>query len=234
MRCVVFPAWLALVVLGCASARADTAELERQARMLAREAAERAYPGGDVSVEVVPLDARLQLEACEDLTWEIPGSRVAGRVSVHARCSAPVNWGVYLTAQVDVVLPVVVTARPVPRGSVVRNADLEVERHNLGELREGFLIDPAGAGGMTARTNLRAGRVLYQRQLAARRLVSKGDSVAVAARHGQVVVTARGVALADGVYGERIEIRNPRSERTVRAWVTGPGRVSTRPDPDDS
>lgn len=212
------------------AAGADTAALEEQARGLAMETATHAYPGARVSVTVTPLDPRLRLQRCDDLSMEIPGNRIAGRITVHARCRAPVSWGIYLSAQVDVVLPVVVTVRPVPRDSVIRAADLALESRNLAELRDGHLTDLEDAVGMAARTGLQADRVLYQRHLAPRRLVSKGDAVTLAAHHGQVVVTTRAVALADGAYGERIELRNPRSNRTTSGWVTGPGQVSTRPE----
>ncbi len=219
-----------LTALTLAGAGAEAATLEEQAHALAMEKATRAYPRADVSVHVVPLDPRLRLQPCNDLTMEIPGDRVAGRITVHARCRAPANWGIYLSAQVDVVLPVVVTVRPVPRDSVIRSADLALEPRNLAELRDGHLIELADAVGMAARTGLQADRVVYQRHLAARRLVSKGDAVTLAAHHGQVMVTTRAIALADGTYGEQIELRNPRSNRTTSGWVTGPGQVSTRPD----
>jgi flagella basal body P-ring formation protein FlgA len=82
---------------------------------------------------------------------------------------------------------------------------------------------------MAARTSLRADSVLYQRQLSAPQLVSRGDTVNLATTVGAVTVTTEAEALADGTYGERIEVRNPRSNRVITAWVTGAGRVSTRP-----
>ncbi|MEQ8861281.1 MAG: flagellar basal body P-ring formation chaperone FlgA [Pseudomonadales bacterium] len=213
----------------CGIGNADTAELLERAEAFARQAAEHAYPTGTVSVRVVPLDPRLRLEPCTDLALDIPGERVAGRVAVQARCRAPVNWGLYLTAQVDVVIPVVQVARPIPRDSLLRPADVILVPHNLAGIRDGYLIDPADAVGLAAKANLRADSVLYQRQLAAPRLVSKGDTVTLASSQGPVHVSTQAIALTDGVYGEQVEVRNPRSRRVLTAWVTGPGRVSTHP-----
>lgn len=224
--------WLALgiSVPGLANASSATLEaLARQAADLARERAHQAHPDGEISVSMVPLDPRLRLEPCDELEMSIPGDRVAGRVSIRARCRTPVSWGVYLTAQVDVVVPVVTVARPVPRGSVLRPADLAVAPQNLAGLRPGHLSSLEDALGMAARTGLRADAVLYQHQLAAPKLVSRGDTVVLSTRRGVVTVTTQAVALADGVYGEAIEVRNPRSERTVTAWVTGRGTVAVRP-----
>jgi len=217
--------WIAPLTL----AAADTAALLARAGAFAEEAARQAYPEGQVSVRMVPLDPRLALDACEDLNLRIPGDRVAGRVSVHARCRAPATWGLYLTAQVDVRLPVVTLTGPVPRNSVLRDADLTRTETNLAGLRDGYLIDPADAVGMAARHNLRSDGVLYQHQLAAPKLVSKGDTVTLATSAGAVTVTTQAVALTDGVYGERVDVRNPRSNRVISGWVTGAGAVSMRP-----
>lgn len=207
----------------------DLTPLMEQGAAFVRHAASAAYPDGRVSVDMVPLDPRLDLAACDDLSLDIPGDRVVGRVAVHARCRGPVSWGIYLTAQVSVQLPVVALARPVPRESVLRARDLTLVEQDLGQLREGYLTELKDAVGMAARTSLRADAVLYQRQLSAPRLVSRGDTVNLATTVGAVTVTTEAEALADGVYGERIEVRNPRSNRIITAWVTGAGSVSTRP-----
>lgn len=221
---------LACVTLAAAQAGyPDTGTLLERAAAHAHDAARQAYPTGTVAVRMVPLDPRLRLEPCADLWLEIPGERVAGRVAVHARCRAPATWGLYLTAQVDVVLPVVELARPVPRDTVLRDDDLGLAPRNLAEIRDGYLTDLDAAVGMAARSNLRAGTVLYQRHLAAPKLVTKGDAVTLAASHGHVRVTTKAIALSDGVYGEQVEVRNPRSNRVMTGWVTGPGAVSTRP-----
>jgi flagella basal body P-ring formation protein FlgA len=211
------------------SAMADADAMLEQAAEHAASAARQAYPGAQVTVRMVPLDPRLQLAPCTALELRIPGERVAGRIAVHARCQEPQPWGLYLTAQVDVVLPVVALARPVPRDTLLRASDLVLTEHNLSDLRDGYLTDLDTAVGMEARSNLRADAVLYQRQLAAARLVSKGDSVVLEAGHGHVAVSTQAIALTDGVYGEQIEVRNPRSNRIVTGWVTGRGTVTTRP-----
>lgn len=217
--------WLAPFTL----VSADTSALLARAGEFAENAARQAYPEGQVTVRMVPLDPRLTLAACEDLDLRIPGDRVAGRVSVHARCRAPSTWGLYLTARVDVVLPVVTLTGPVPRNSILREANLTRTETNLAGLRDGYLIDPADAVGMAARHNLRSDGVLYQHQLAAPKLVSKGDTVTLASSVGAVTVTTNAVALTDGVYGEKVDVRNPRSNRVISAWVTGAGSVSMSP-----
>lgn len=209
--------------------RADMASLLGQAADFTRQAAQRAYPDGAVTVAMVPMDPRLRLRPCEDLAMDVPGDRVAGRVSVRVRCKAPIAWGIYLTAKVDVILPVVTVARPVPREAILRPGDLALIEANLGELRDHYLTDLDDAVGLAARNNLRADAVLYQGQLAEPKLVSRGETVTLAAQRGHIVVTTQAIALTDGVYGEQIDLRNPRSNRVVSGWVTGPATVSVHP-----
>lgn len=206
----------------------NTAGLLQQAGEFATTAAQRAYPAGTVSVRMVPLDPRLQLEPCDEPFFEIPGDRVVGRVAIRARCQSPASWGLYVTAQIDVVLPVVQATGPIARGTRLRKADISLVRQSLADIRDGYLTDPADAVGLVARVNLRADSVVYQRQLSAPKLVTRGDTVTVASSQGHVRVTAQAIALTDGVYGERVEVRNPRSNRIVTAWVTGPGTVAVR------
>lgn len=222
---------------GAATAADDTAGAEPvdlgalpgRAADFARSAALTAYPDAEVTVSMVPLDPRLTLAPCASLEFTTPGSRSAGRVSIHARCHAPATWGIYLTAQVSVVLPVVTVAGPVPRDTVLRATDLTLQPADLAELRDGYLTDVDDALGLVARGALRAGAILYQRQLAAPKLVTRGDPVTLASQRGQIVVTTQAIALSDGVYGDKVDVRNPRSERVVSGWVVGPARVSTRP-----
>lgn len=221
--------WLAILACWVSPAYADLGDVPQRAAAYVENAATAAYPRAEITVRMVPLDPRVSLSACDTLTLDIPGERVAGRVSVLARCRAPAVWGVYLTALVDVLLPVVTLNGPVPRDTVLRRSDVTLTNANLAELRDGFLTDPDDAIGMSARNNLRADAVLYQRQLAAPKLVSRGDAVTLATRRGSVVVTTQAIALTDGVYGEQVDVRNPRSNRVVSGWVTGPGAVSLRP-----
>jgi len=228
---------LPVLLLGCLlatpgparSAPVQTAELLEEAQRLIAAAARAAYPDGRIAVEMLPLDPRLELAACDDLEYRLPGSRISSRQSIHVRCHGPQAWGFYATAQVRIDAPVLTLAHSVPRDAVLRADDLEVRYSDVTGLRDGYLSDAADAVGLTARHNLRAGATLHLHQLTRPKLVTRGDTVTLSASRGQVIIRTRAVALRDGSYGERIDVRNPRSERTVTAWVTGHGRVSTTP-----
>jgi len=192
-------------------------------------AARAAYPDGRITVDMLPLDPRLELAPCDELEYRLPGPRISSRQSIHVRCHAPQAWGFYATGRVRIEAPVLTLTRSVPRNAVLQAADMEVRYNDVTALRDGYMSEADDAVGLTARHNLRAGTPLYLHQLTRPTLVSRGDTVTLSANRGQVTIRTRAVALGDGSYGERVDVRNPRSERTVTGWVTGHGQVSTTP-----
>ncbi|MCY1411705.1 flagella basal body P-ring formation protein FlgA [compost metagenome] len=53
----------------------------------------------------------------------------------------------------------------------------------------------------------------------------RGDAVMIRARSSRVNVVMPGEALADGVPGQQIRVRNLQSQRVVKARVVEPGTV---------
>lgn len=186
------------------------------------------HPNATVSIEVLPLDARLRFPTCATLAFSRRGGPY-GRVSVTAKCRSPMAWSAVLPARVNVMSPVVVLRRPLPRNSLIGAGDLTLEPRDLADLRGDFVTDPTLVTGWTTKRDLAAGAVLTARQLKPSITVGRGDEVKITAGTGPIRVQATGTALTQGATGELISVRNITSERLIRAWVTGPGRVTIRP-----
>ena len=88
-----------------------------------------------------------------------------------------------------------------------------------------YLLDPAQAIGMQLKRNVSADNVLSYTQLENNRIVRRGDKVVISSGNSSVSVKMPGEALEDGTQGEQIRVRNTRSNRVIRARVTGPGQV---------
>ena len=187
------------------------------------------YPNTDVRVNVNPLDPRLRFPACDKLTLTPHGTRGYGRTSVTARCEQPQPWAASMTATIEVWRPVVVVVHALPGDSVIKADDIEMQPHNLGELRDQYIGAADRAVGWTTRRPVAAGTVLSVRQLVAPIAVNKGDEVRIRSGAGAVAVSMTGTALGNGMPGEQIAVRNSQSDRVVKAWVVGPGLVSTGP-----
>lgn len=191
------------------------------------EQAERAYPDADIEISVAAFDQRLQLEECDDLQVEARGSRVAGRIPVALKCLAPSPWSAFLSGEVKVHAPVLVTTQPLPRGTLLSAEDLELQNLDISALRSMPLRDAQAATGLQLKRALAAGSVLYLSQIEQPLAVRRGEKVTVLAVRGAVQISVPGESLEDGRRGEQIRVRNRSSKKTIEVWVVGRGVVQT-------
>lgn len=178
-------------------------------------------------VEDGRLDPRLQLARCE-LPLEAflpPGGRASGNTTVGVRCSGGQPWTLYVPVRVAVSGPVVVVTRPLARGDLIGDGDLQVVERDLGQLPFGYLQDPAEATGKQLLRPLSAGTALTPAMLEAPRLVRRGQQVTLLAIAGSVEVRMTGTALGDAAAGERVRVRNVNSKRIIEGVVTPSGQV---------
>ncbi|MFP4683070.1 MAG: flagellar basal body P-ring formation chaperone FlgA [Ectothiorhodospira sp.] len=206
----------------------DHGAIQAAAREHLTEAA-RAHHGEELEVRVVPghLDSRLRLRACaEPLQASLPpAAKLMGNTTVSVSCSAPAPWRLYVPMEVRVAGEVLVTARPLPRDTVLSREDIRLERRSLGSLHGGYLVDPQRVRGMVLRRSLQAGTVLTPQVVEAQQLVHRGQKVTLLARNPTINVRVRGEALGDGAYGEAVRVRNLSSGRVVEGRVLSSGVV---------
>ena len=201
--------------------------MTRVATRVSQEAAQR-YPEATIEVQINPIDPRVRLPDCTLLNTQLQGERRYGRFSVAVSCRKPSVWKIFLTGDLHVALPVVVSRGAIGRSTEIQSSQVELEQRDISNLRNRYLTDLDAVIGWEARQDVPADHVFYAQQLKPARLVKKGDRVQITAEHAQISINATGVALSDGVRGQQIQIRNIHSGRIVHAWVRGPGRVSTR------
>lgn len=173
------------------------------------------------------LDPRLRLPACDKeltATLESPAEPL-GRVTVRVRCDGSAPWTVFVPGQVRLFREVVVLTRPLKRDSILSAADLGLAERDLGLLNQGYLPSPAQAIGKKLTRPLLADQVLAPLHVEAAEVVRRGDQVVISARSASVNVRMPGEALSDGAVGRQIRVRNLRSQRVIKARVSGPGLV---------
>ena len=183
--------------------------------------------GQNYQAEILPLDPRLRLPECgKPIEAFFPqGQRASGAWTVGVRCGGERPWTIYSKAKIKAEIDVVVLRGPLRQGSVIGPADIAMTRKDLSELSGSYLTAPDQAIGRVARRGLPGGLVLSYEQLAAPKLVKRGDLVVIHAGSGGYQITMSGEALADGQQGERIRVRNAQSGRVVQGTVAGPGKV---------
>jgi flagella basal body P-ring formation protein FlgA len=147
-----------------------------------------------------------------DVTMEIPtGAANRGMLRLYGRAAATVD--------------VVTVLRPIDRGGLVKETDIQIERRPRGEIGRDIIVDRDQAIGLAARAALQPGRPLRVADLMKPELVQRGDAVTIVYEVPGIVLTVRGKAVDAGAEGDTINVLNEQSKRTVQGVVVGPGRV---------
>ncbi len=127
-----------------------------------------------------------------------------------------------MIVEVSLTVPVVVAAKPINRGQVVRTQDVQLEDRDFFHLDRMGLTDLAPVVGQQTRRFVRKGELIRNRDLKPRPLVNRGDLITVWSKVGGLRVKTVGKAMSPGMFGETIDVRNEASGQTFRVTVTGP------------
>lgn len=180
-----------------------------------------------VKVTASKLDPRLKLARCAEaleVFWA-PGSRPVGNATVGVRCSAPKPWKLYVPVRISKQALVAVTARTLTRGHRIGPGDLRMESRDIAGLRADAISDAAMVNGYVVRRATGVDRVLSARMLSAPLLVERGQRVQLLTSIPGLSIRMTGISLEDGARGDSVRVRNPASNRVVRARVVAAGIV---------
>jgi len=147
-----------------------------------------------------------------DATLEIPtGTATRGTLRLAGRAQATVE--------------VLTVVRPIERGTVLKDADVLVDRRPRSEVSRDVLTDRDQAIGLAARTTLQPGRPLRGAELMRPEVVQRNDTVTLIYEVPGIRVTVRGKATEAGAEGDTISVLNEQTKRLVQGVVLGPGHV---------
>lgn len=183
--------------------------------------------GRTATYEPGNVDSRIALAACNDgpeVSFHTDPMQTT-RPTLLVSCEGERPWRMYVTASLEVTGKAMVAARPIGRGERLNSSMLETRPVLLNERRRQTVDQPDALIGMEARRPISAGVPVTADLLVAPPAVSRGDHVIIHARSGRFSVASRGQALAEAAVGEQVLIKNLSSSKTLRARVTGPGRV---------
>ena len=177
--------------------------------------------GQTPDVRAGKLDSRLRLSHC-DVPLEAfhpPGGKTLGNITVGVRCSGTKSWSLYVPVKVSIYDKVVAAARPLTRGQVVGQDDVKMVERDLAQLQSGYFTDPAAVAGMEATRTIAMDAALTNYLVKEPLQVRRGQRVSLIASSGGLEVRMAGEALADGVTGARIKVRNLSSKRVIDGTV---------------
>ncbi|MDX1302379.1 flagellar basal body P-ring formation chaperone FlgA [Photobacterium sp.] len=179
---------------------------------------------GQLKITASPLDSRLRLSQCSALLESsIPGKQsLSGNITVLVRCS-PENWQVYVPVNVQLLLPRVVAAKPLPRGSLLTASHLNVMLVES-RFQRGIVFEhPYQIIGSTVKRAVNMGEAVQGGDIC---LVCRNDTVMIKANGGGLNIVTKGNALTDGSLGEQVRVQNSQSKRIIDGIITGVGEVT--------
>lgn len=148
---------------------------------------------------------------------------LVGRVEGRTRFRLPVH------GQAHALIELPVLARPMARGEVVGESDLQWITARPSRLRRGVLTDPDQLIGAEARKRLLPGRALTARDLGRPIVVKSGRPVRLVYVRPGLRLTALGTAQDDGALGQSVRVINADSRQRLHGTASGPDEVTVGP-----
>ncbi len=181
----------------------------------------------DLEVKVARLDRRLKLPQCTrtlSVFWP-PGGRRTANTSVGVSCEGEQFWKIYVQATIAVFQNVAVLAQPVIKGETLEKSMIRWEKRDVSRLGKSYIRNVHNVLGYRIKRASNADKLLTPQMLEAPLLVRRGQRVTIVARHSAVQVRMFGEAMADGIKGSIIKVKNISSQRIVEGVVGGRGVI---------
>src|SRR5581483_5353539 len=105
------------------------------------------------------------------------------------------------------------------RGGLLRDADISFERHDLLVQREAFLSFTNADSSLELAENIPAGLPILNRSLRQRPAIRRGRLVEGVFQEGSLSISLKVETLEDGLPGQIIRVRNPKTKREIYGKV---------------
>lgn len=130
----------------------------------------------------------------------------------------------YVKIEVHLYRKIVVANCVIMKGQVIRDADLRLERTDVGRLN-GYYVEAAKVTGLAAKRIINPGMAINGSMLEKPILVHHGTPVSIVARIAGMEVATSGQAMQDGRQGQLIRVMNLKSNRVVTGRVVDASTV---------
>ncbi|QLI82933.1 flagellar basal body P-ring formation protein FlgA [Chitinibacter fontanus] len=179
---------------------------------------------GTASYTINKLDPRLQLEPCAAIEVSLPqGYRLIGKTMLRAKCLQGASWSVNTPAQITMQVQYVVAARPLGANQTLADADLMLQRGDLGTLPGSVILDSTQALGRALNTAIAAGQPIRKEHLRAAMVIQQNQRVKILYREDGIEINNEGIALGNAAEGAIVRIRV--GGNTILSGTALPGGV---------
>jgi flagella basal body P-ring formation protein FlgA len=142
------------------------------------------------------------------------------------RCNKEKKWSIFTSAIIKNYQMVVVLSQPIQRGTIVTRQHLATEKREVSNLREDVVTEIEQIENKQATHQLATGTILSLRNFVEPKLIKRGDKVVISSSKPDFSIRMSGTAMADGIKGQRIGVKNQTSGRIVNAIVIDAGLVA--------
>jgi len=166
-------------------------------------------PTGEISLQVIPSSPAIIGSSRFSLIYTVDG-RVRKNFSVLGR--------------VEAIAPVVIATKTLKYDEIIGDDAVSVEPRDLGRIANPTGVTELVVGSVVKRT-IQSGTAIDTTAIEQPPVVRKGELVKIFISHKQMVLTATGIARADGRKDEMIRVRNSSSNKLIYGRVDAPGIV---------
>lgn len=113
-------------------------------------------------------------------------------------------------------------------GTIVSAQDVKMARANLSDVPVDSARNPQEIVGQAIKYPISHGEVFSRRKLSLPSIVERGSRVTLRYRTSLLEATASGVAMEEGILGQRIQVRNESSKKVITGEVLSEGLIEVR------
>ncbi|KTD36090.1 flagellar basal body P-ring biosynthesis protein FlgA [Legionella nautarum] len=183
----------------------------------------------EIEVSAEKLDPRLNLKACKESELEVFNpykTPILHTTTVGIRCrERDTHWTLYIPLKIVLKKWVLVTNRPLPKGTQLADNDFDKLKVDVSQLKHGYFSDAREIRDQVCKQNLAEGVILTPYNLQTPLLVHRGEQVSIQAVNETINVSMNGIALNDGALGDTIKVQNLSSKRIIEARISANKQV---------
>jgi len=179
-------------------------------------------------IKINQFDARLKLTPCDsEISVSLPPmQRFNRRTSAKARCASPTPWAIQIPVSIRAYKIVAVASNQLLRGHRISPHDISLAEMDIEKLKYGYFTQPEPIVGMQLRRNLTVNAPFTPKLLRFPIVIKRGEQVTISAQASTLSVKTNGIALGSGTVGDKIPIRNSKSQRVVEGKIISAGHVA--------
>tara|TARA_R110002074_G_scaffold228259_2_gene399885 strand:+ start:76647 stop:77348 length:702 start_codon:yes stop_codon:yes gene_type:complete len=177
--------------------------------------------GNEYNIQILNIDHRLKVKKCPStIQIELAEEHIkAGKNTLKVRCHSDTPWRLFMSANIKLFGYATVAKHPLRKGHLIQKNDLELKKIELSSLRSPYLKDVDQAVNYVLKKSLGRGDIVSVNNLSKPIIIKRGDTIEILAKNNEFQISMKGVALKAGSKGDKIEVKNIKTQRTIQGII---------------